>query len=280
MYTALIYTGVILASTAIATVIYNAFKPSIKGWRGERKVNKVLKKLQKQKTGKSIKDITLLSDEGLSTQIDNIFINKSGVFIIEAKNYSGIISGEENSHKWKQQIGKKDYIINNFARQNMNHIKVIQPLLSQYPALPIYSFLSFNPDCELNLNLTRTIATRYNTLGNAIKIRSRNPIISDEEVRDIYIALKTEKAKNMLVSKTHVSRLKLQQDVDEHAKNMNMSKEEYTDVLIEKYKSKATDISKINGKKADSLDSMLNHAASRTNNNLKTPRSYGERDRD
>ena len=84
----------------------------------------------------------------------------------------------------------------------------------------------------------------------------------------------------MLVSKTHVSRLKLQQDVDEHAKNMNMSKEEYTDVLIEKYKSKATDISKINGKKADSLDSMLNHAASRTNNNLKTPRSYGERDRD
>jgi len=108
MYTTLIYTSVLLISTAISTVIYNAFKPNIKGWIGEQKVNKVLKKLQKQKAGKSIKDITLLSDEGLSTQIDNIFINKSGVFIIEAKNYSGIISGEENSHKWKQQIGKKD----------------------------------------------------------------------------------------------------------------------------------------------------------------------------
>lgn len=261
MYSSLIYVGTFLFSIATATVLYSAFKPNIKGWQGERKVNKVLKNLQKQGIGKSLKDITLITDEGLSSQIDNIFINKSGIFIIEAKNYSGVIIGTENSPKWIQKIGNKEYMIGNFARQNINHIKAVRPILSEYPSLPVYSFLSFNPNCEINLDLTRTIATRYNTLGNAIKIRSRLPIISDSEVNKIYKLLKAEKAKNILISKTHVSRLNLQQEADMHANNLNMSREEYNDMLVEKYKKNSTVLSDLNYKNVDSLDNKLNKAS-------------------
>lgn len=41
-----------------------------------------------------------LSFDGKPTEIDNLIINSNGVFIIEAKNYSGILYGTEADYEW------------------------------------------------------------------------------------------------------------------------------------------------------------------------------------
>lgn len=44
-----------------------------------------------------------ISFKGKRTECDNIIVNNFGVFIIEAKNYSGTLSGNENDDKWVER---------------------------------------------------------------------------------------------------------------------------------------------------------------------------------
>ena len=41
-----------------------------------------------------------ISYEGRSAELDNVIVNKYGVFVIEVKNYSGRLSGEEDDFEW------------------------------------------------------------------------------------------------------------------------------------------------------------------------------------
>lgn len=43
-----------------------------------------------------------ISFKGKRTECDNIIVNNFGVFIIEAKNYSGSLSGNENDDEWAE----------------------------------------------------------------------------------------------------------------------------------------------------------------------------------
>lgn len=40
--------------------------------------------------------------DGRNAELDNVIVNKYGVFIIEVKNYSGYLVGDENDYEWKQ----------------------------------------------------------------------------------------------------------------------------------------------------------------------------------
>lgn len=40
--------------------------------------------------------------EGKATELDNLIVNKYGVFIIEAKNFSGTLYGEEDDYEWEK----------------------------------------------------------------------------------------------------------------------------------------------------------------------------------
>lgn len=69
-----------------------------------------------------INDLLFKTSEGHSCQIDHIVINKYGIFVIETKNYSGCIYGEENAREWTQILGS---VTNNFynpVMQNSTHI--------------------------------------------------------------------------------------------------------------------------------------------------------------
>ena len=41
-----------------------------------------------------------ISYEGRSAELDNVIVNKYGVFVIEVKNYSGHLSGSEDDYEW------------------------------------------------------------------------------------------------------------------------------------------------------------------------------------
>ena len=43
-----------------------------------------------------------ISFDGKPAELDNVVVNKYGVFIIEIKNYKGILVGEEDDYEWKK----------------------------------------------------------------------------------------------------------------------------------------------------------------------------------
>ena len=64
-----------------------------------------------------------------SHQIDHIVISKYGLFVIEVKNYFGLITGDEYKDKWTQHLGKNKYYFNNPIHQNYGHIKALEEIL-------------------------------------------------------------------------------------------------------------------------------------------------------
>ena len=70
------------------------------GIRGEKFTSKLIREILRN-------DDTLLcnvsiSFEGKKTEIDNVILNKRGIFIIEVKNYVGIITGGLNDYEWSK----------------------------------------------------------------------------------------------------------------------------------------------------------------------------------
>lgn len=95
----------LIIGSIIVLSILGAFIPQIKGFIGEKVVANVLNSLPKNEY-KVLNNIMLNTERG-STQIDHVVVSEFGIFVIETKNYKGIITGSEFSDKWtKNMYGK------------------------------------------------------------------------------------------------------------------------------------------------------------------------------
>lgn len=112
----------------ILLILFTVFYKKIRGFMGEFWVKQELKKLPKNKYI-ILNDIMIKSSKG-THQIDHIIISKFGIFVVEMKNYYGLITGEEHQNKWIQHLGKNKYYFNNPIHQNYGHIKALEELLN------------------------------------------------------------------------------------------------------------------------------------------------------
>lgn len=71
------------------------------GALGEAAVSAVI--LSVLREGDTLYNNVPVEYDGKMTELDNVVANKYGVFIIEAKNYSGVLSGGEDDYEWEQQ---------------------------------------------------------------------------------------------------------------------------------------------------------------------------------
>lgn len=101
--------------------------PEAKGKRGEIIVSKILHKLD----GTVYDDYMLVDENNISHQIDHIFINASGIYVIETKNYAGRIYGNDNQNQWTQVLayGKEKNNFYNPIKQNYTHIIALKKIL-------------------------------------------------------------------------------------------------------------------------------------------------------
>ena len=76
-----------------------------RGRLGEQKVCSILKKLPAEYY---LWNDIVLQRNGYSVQIDHVVISPYGIFVIETKNYTGWIYGNDDSDQWTKNIG--DYI--------------------------------------------------------------------------------------------------------------------------------------------------------------------------
>lgn len=139
------YTGIfafIVVSIIVVAIIICAMLPPQQddddeeqsfraGKRGEKTATEIIKRVMKE--GDVLLTNVCIEFEGKRTELDNVIVNKSGVFIIEVKNYSGMLIGAEDDYEWtKYKISEGG---NTYEKQVRNPIKQVKRqvyILSHY----------------------------------------------------------------------------------------------------------------------------------------------------
>jgi len=151
--------------------------PRGRGWLGELRVKLLLGKTV---PGKKyvINNLVLKIDENKTSQIDHVFINSGGIFVIETKNYSGRIYGNESRLEWTQVLsyGKVKNKLYNPIKQNQTHIYHISNVLTE--KLPIISAVVF---VQGNTQYIRAEGV-YNLYGLKRILKSRVGVLTAEEM--------------------------------------------------------------------------------------------------
>lgn len=124
-------------------------KSLFKGWLGEALVNAVSWAVLDKAIYHRFNDVTLLKENGMTTQIDHIIVSKYGIFVIETKTYKGWIFGNEKQEQWTQVLaGGKKFQFYNPIRQNYGHIKTLSTLLDLDLSC-FHGIIWFSHGCEL-----------------------------------------------------------------------------------------------------------------------------------
>lgn len=86
------------------------------------------------------------------TEIDMIAISESGVFVIENKNYSGIISGIKDDKFWFAKYGYKCNSFLNPIKQNDIHIEALNSIIldTEFSDLSLNNIVIFNDNANLS----------------------------------------------------------------------------------------------------------------------------------
>ena len=83
------------------------------------------------------------------TELDLIYFDRTGIYVIESKNYSGWIFGNESQQQWTQTMpNKKKFKFYNPIRQNSTHIRAIQHFLGLSNEA-FHSVIVFSERCQL-----------------------------------------------------------------------------------------------------------------------------------
>ncbi|MGQ9661890.1 MAG: nuclease-related domain-containing protein [Kiritimatiellia bacterium] len=80
-----------------------SFLPELKGWFGEKSVTSLLRQSLDPTVYHLISNVMIPTQEG-TTQIDHIIVSRYGVFVLEVKNYTGWIYGNEKDRPWTKVI--------------------------------------------------------------------------------------------------------------------------------------------------------------------------------
>lgn len=120
----------------------NISPSEIKGQAGEEHIIKLLgDTIPGQRY--IVNNLIVQDQEGNTSQIDHIFINSNGIFVIETKNLSGTIYGNDTRKEWTQvfNYGKQKYRFYNPIMQNKTHIRRLREATGT--GLPIRSIVVF-----------------------------------------------------------------------------------------------------------------------------------------
>ena len=120
-----------------------------------------------------------------TTQIDHIVVSEYGIFVIETKNYSGWIFGNEKAKYWRQSFKTEQHQFYNPVKQNHGHVYTLKYLLYKLSNIKYFPIVVFAGTAELKeINSTMPVVYEYQLLG-MIKSFSDTKCISHENVKRI-----------------------------------------------------------------------------------------------
>ena len=167
-----------------------------KGRAGEQTLYSYIEGTEKA-GAKVLRNCWLQFGNGTVTEADLILIYRSGIYVIESKNFNDCwIFGSEDDEQWTRTwLKKKDYEkqsrkFYNPVEQNRVHTECVSDLVADID-VPIYSIVAFSDRCELKKVPPKTAyraVINYRDLRNTIAgfLKSQPKRISDDEVNTIY----------------------------------------------------------------------------------------------
>ena len=153
--------------------------------RGDWTESKVAKQLAKLPKDEYIvlNDLMLSTSYG-TTQIDHVVLSLYGVYVIETKNYTGTLIGNEKSEQWEQNINGFMYKTANALRQNKAHIAAVRSHASVQANVPIHNIVVFANATKFDIFHEEGEVIYINDLIPTImRLRSVEPFYTQEQVQ-------------------------------------------------------------------------------------------------
>jgi len=201
---------VLIAGLAILGIYLRL--PSVKGRRGETRVERELRRLDPSDY-RVFHDL-LLEAQGRSSQIDHVILSRYGIFVVETKNYSGWIHGAENSRYWTQSIYHYKLRFPNPIKQNWSHIYALKDILRDFHGVVFHPIVVFAGGAELK-NVYSTVRVIYlEDLVAAIR-QTDETVMSDEQVSMIAETLELLNVTDRVARKHHVKNTRERKEVTE-----------------------------------------------------------------
>lgn len=219
-----------LLELVLELILKSIFDDEWRGKRGEKLTEKKLKTVSLfGRKGKVLRNVYLPKDDGTTSEIDVLFITQKGIFVIESKNYSGWIFGDEKGRNWTAMLanGEKNQFYNPIL-QNRSHLKWMEKFIGA--DIPLFSLIVFSERCELKkitLYSDEIKVIKRNKVYPTVKnIWDKKPdILTDEQVEEVY---------SKLEQMTHVDEATKAAHIDNIEKNYKgVSKIQKTDVKTE-----------------------------------------------
>ncbi|WP_052130104.1 nuclease-related domain-containing protein [Ureibacillus sinduriensis] len=163
---------------------------------------------------KALFNIYIPNGKEQTTEVDLVFLHETGIYVIESKNYSGWIFGDEKSQKWMQTFpnGQK-YSFYNPLKQNFGHIKALQALLPSIDQEHYKSIIVFSERCELKkvaYEVKDTYVIKRDNLTKLMKqqIEASPKRLEPDHIDRIYGFLAQYQLADKTVKQEHVERIK------------------------------------------------------------------------
>jgi hypothetical protein len=188
---------------------YRLLKHRLKGALGESRVGRRLRRLPDEEFA-VISDLMIQTSAG-TRQIDHLVISRSGIFVIETKNFSGWIHGNENSEYWAQTIYRARTKFRNPVKQNWAHVYALKEVLSDLKRIVYHPIVVFVGTAKLKNVYSRTPVIYDHELLRTILDASGETNLTVDQVRQIVHRLNEACIQDRHVKREHVRR------VQEHA---------------------------------------------------------------
>jgi len=176
----------------------------LKGKFGEFKVNRILQNCLGREQYRLIKDVTLPTEEGGTTQVDHILVSVFGVFVIETKNMRGWIFGKPEEEEWTQKFlpWKKGCSFPNPRRQNYKHVQAARELCN-LEENQVHSVVVFVGSGRFKSEMPDDVVEGSGNLIDHIKSRTEQ-VLSPSEVEDVVDAIETGRlSRSMKTDRAH-----------------------------------------------------------------------------
>jgi len=178
------------------------FRALFKGWLGEKSTQLGMWLYLDEQVYRRFHDVIVPSRNG-TTQIDHVVVSVYGIFVVETKNHSGWIFGDEHAAQWTAVHYGKKFSFQNPLRQNYRHMQCLAEYLRLPPDL-IYSVVFFIGECEFKTTFPPNVMTEG--LATYIKQFSR-PLLTPEQAGAVVSALASLKANPSLTKARHLQSL-------------------------------------------------------------------------
>lgn len=163
------------------------------GVRGEETTLKILRKLPKEYT---VLTNPVILNRGVTMELDFVVICKNGVFIVESKNYRGIVSGKTSKTYWKQiKHGKNNKVyekeVSNPAKQSFRQKRRLEELFRDLKITatiyPVLYFVDNRTELKIqdDANLNVAIINNEESLLEFIQNTKGREKVSSEELAKI-----------------------------------------------------------------------------------------------